>query len=75
VLRIKSRTSLPLLKRIREELGLELTLMNGTLRAEIPNAHQMVPQLIDRFGSEIDSVTVGKPTLEDAFIHQTGHEL
>ena len=28
--------------------------------------------MVDAFGDEIDSVTFGKPTLEDVFVHLTG---
>ena len=30
-------------------------------------------RLVDEFGDEIESVTFGKPTLEDVFVHLTGH--
>jgi ABC-2 type transport system ATP-binding protein len=35
--------------------------------------HQFVPQLIEALPAMFDSVSVGKPTLEDVFIHVTGH--
>jgi hypothetical protein len=31
-----------------------------------------VARLIDEFGGEIESVTFGRPTLEDVFVHLTG---
>ena len=33
-----------------------------------------VRDLIDAFGEEIESVSFGKPTLEDVFVHLTGHQ-
>ena len=30
-------------------------------------------RLVEQFGDEIESVTFGKPTLEDVFVHLTGH--
>ena len=30
-------------------------------------------RLVDEFGDEIESVTFGRPTLEDVFVHLTGH--
>jgi hypothetical protein len=32
-----------------------------------------VARLVDEFGGEIESVTFGRPTLEDVFVHLTGH--
>jgi len=36
--------------------------------------HELVRDLIDAFGDEIESVSFGKPTLEDVFVHLTGHQ-
>lgn len=49
------------------------TVVDGTVRLEHPSGHQLVPQLVDAFSSQIDAVTLGKPTLEDVFIARTGH--
>jgi ABC-2 type transport system ATP-binding protein len=32
-----------------------------------------VPRLAQAFPQEIESITLGKPTLEDVFIDRTGH--
>jgi ABC-2 type transport system ATP-binding protein len=32
-----------------------------------------VREVVEAFPGEIQSVTFGRPTLEDVFIHQTGH--
>lgn len=45
------------------------------LRIERPRGHEFIPQLIEAFPGAIDSVSVGKPTLEDVFIRLTGHRL
>ena len=34
---------------------------------------QAIPDLVQAFPGLIDSVTLSKPTLEDVFIHKTGH--
>ena len=44
-------------------------------RIEWPRGHEFVPELIEAFPGEVDSVNVRKPTLEDVFIHFTGHRL
>jgi ABC-2 type transport system ATP-binding protein len=58
---------------IREKLGLEVEQVDQTLRLERPRGHQFVPQLIEALPGMVESVSVGKPTLEDVFIHVTGH--
>ncbi len=50
------------------------TVVDGSLRLERPDGHQWVQRLVEAFGDQIDSITLGKPTLEDVFIHATGHQ-
>ncbi len=33
---------------------------------------QLIHELVDTFGAEVESVSFGKPTLEDVFVHLTG---
>jgi ABC-2 type transport system ATP-binding protein len=61
--------------RVHERLGVEAQDVNGALRIERPRGHEFVPQLIEAVPGLIDSVSVGKPTLEDVFIQLTGHRL
>jgi ABC-2 type transport system ATP-binding protein len=58
---------------IAAKFPLTPTVVDGTVRLEHPSGHQLVPQLVDAFGPQIDAVTLGKPTLEDVFIARTGH--
>ena len=60
---------------LREKLGIELAEVEQTLRLERQRGHEFVPQLIEAAPGLIDSVSVGKPTLEDVFIRLTGHRL
>jgi ABC-2 type transport system ATP-binding protein len=48
--------------------------VDGLLRIERPRGHEFIRDLVDAFPGEIQSVTFGKPTLEDVFVHQTGHQ-
>ena len=59
-------------ERLRLRLGLEATVVDGAVRLEAPRAHEIVPRLVDAFPDEIRSITYGKPTLEDVFVHLTG---
>jgi ABC-2 type transport system ATP-binding protein len=58
---------------IEKKFGVKVTVVDNTLRIERPRGHEFIPELVEAFPGEIDSVSVGKPTLEDVFIHLTGH--
>jgi len=60
---------------IRRKFGVDAEPLDGTVRLERQRGHEFVPQLIEALPGLIDSVSVGKPTLEDVFIHLTGHGL
>jgi ABC-2 type transport system ATP-binding protein len=61
-------------EKITQGFGMTPSVMNGGLRLEHSSGVTFVPQLMDRFGDDVQAVTVGKPTLEDVFIHKTGHK-
>jgi ABC-2 type transport system ATP-binding protein len=62
---------------LREEIerrfGGPATVVDGTVRLERPRGHELIPRLVEAFPDRIDSVTIGRPTLLDVFIHKTGH--
>lgn len=58
---------------LRQRLSIEADEVDHTLRLERPRGHEFIPQLIETFPGLIDSVSLGKPTLEDVFIRLTGH--
>jgi ABC-2 type transport system ATP-binding protein len=70
---IHSRTPETLKDRVEAVCGCRSLLVDGTLRLETGRGHELVAQLMENFAGDIDSVTVGRPTLEDVFIHETGH--
>ena len=57
---------------IRERFGLEAAVVEGSLRLERDDAPNWVAKLVESFPGRIDSITVGRPTLEDVFIARTG---
>lgn len=61
--------------RIRERFTCNPTVVEGRVRVEIAHGHAFVRDVVDAFASEIQAVTFGKPTLEDVFVHLTGHHL
>ncbi len=64
-----------LAERVGERFGLEPTVVDGALRIERKRGHELIGELVEAFPEEIRSVSFGKPTLEDAFIHMTGRFL
>jgi ABC-2 type transport system ATP-binding protein len=58
---------------IEKRFGVKASVVDNTVRIERPRGHEFVPALVEAFPGEINSVSVGKPTLEDVFIHLTGH--
>lgn len=60
-------------RKLLQQLKLKAAIVGGTLRIERPRGHELVREVVDAFGAEIDSVSFGKPTLEDVFVHLTGH--
>jgi ABC-2 type transport system ATP-binding protein len=63
-----------LASRIATEFDVTAKLLGGTLRIERERGHELLGKLIERFPDEITSISLGKPTLEDAFIARTGHQ-
>jgi ABC-2 type transport system ATP-binding protein len=61
--------------KMRERFGCAPMLVDGNLRIETPGGHELVRDVVEAFGSEVQSVTFGRPTLEDVFIHLTGDRL
>ncbi len=58
--------------KVRARFGLEAQLVDGTLRVERSRGHELVRDVVEAFPGEVRSVTFGRPTLEDVFIHVTG---
>ena len=57
---------------LHDRLGVEVQEVDGALRLERRRGHEFVPQVIEAAPGLVDSISVGKPTLEDVFIQLTG---
>lgn len=57
---------------IASRFNLEVFVLDERIRLGVDNGHEFASKVISEFGANIDSVTVGKPTLEDVFIGRTG---
>jgi len=63
-----------LAEQMTAKFGVTPQLVNHSLRLEHPRGHEFLKDLIDAFPQLVTSVSLGKPTLEDVFIHETGHQ-
>ncbi len=72
---ITIRTSDPakLAADLEQRFNVRPMVVDGSVRLELPEGHQWVTRLVDAFPDRVESITLGKPTLEDVFIHATGH--
>jgi ABC-2 type transport system ATP-binding protein len=58
--------------RIRQRFGCDPQVVDGAVRIEMPRGHEFVRDVVEAFPGAVRSVTFGKPTLEDVFVHVTG---
>jgi ABC-2 type transport system ATP-binding protein len=70
---INAKNAETLRQQMRLRMRIQSALVDGTLRIERPRGHEFVRDVVEAFGDQIESVTFGKPTLEDVFVHLTGH--
>jgi ABC-2 type transport system ATP-binding protein len=69
---IKTGAPESLAQEIRRHFRLKPVVVDSTIRIERPRGHEFVRDVCEVFGDEIESVTFGKPTLEDVFVRLTG---
>lgn len=63
-----------LAEQLTEKFKIQPLILNGSLQLEDSEGAKWVPKLMESFPDEIESVTVRTPTLEDVFMHHTGHK-
>jgi ABC-2 type transport system ATP-binding protein len=62
-------------ERLQAKFGWTAVVRDDAVRVEIPKAHAEVARIVEAFPGEIESVTAGRPTLEDVFVRMTGERL
>jgi ABC-2 type transport system ATP-binding protein len=72
VIIVRAREPEDLREKITAAFGGPVHSADGVLRLERPEGHAFIPKLVEAFPGRVDSVTLGKPTLEDVFIRLTG---
>jgi ABC-2 type transport system ATP-binding protein len=61
-----------LAQQIQQKFGIEGIALPHAVRIELARGHEFIPQVVEAFPGSIQSVSLGKPTLEDVFLHVTG---
>jgi ABC-2 type transport system ATP-binding protein len=61
--------------RLQSELELDFQRVGETLRIHRADCQSLFPQIMERYGEDVKSISLGKPTLEDVFMEQTGRQL
>jgi ABC-2 type transport system ATP-binding protein len=57
---------------IRERFDCPAEVVGDSVRLERADGHQWIARLVEAFPGQIESVRLGKPSLEDVFIDRTG---
>ncbi len=72
VITVRCADAASLGEKLGERFQTSVEVVDGALRLEAANGHAMVPDMVEAFPGEIESITVGRPTLEDVFVRRTG---
>ncbi|HET9493403.1 MAG TPA: ATP-binding cassette domain-containing protein [Chloroflexia bacterium] len=48
---------------------------NGVLSFQVPQGEEFLPDFVRSFGHPLQAISVRRPTLDDVFLHLTGHEI
>jgi ABC-2 type transport system ATP-binding protein len=73
IVTIRTDDPAALAEKIFRRFGERPTTLGETLRLERTDGHIFIRQLVEAFPAEVTGVSLGKPTLEDVFVHETGH--
>jgi len=74
ILTIRTTGAEALCASLNQRFGQSAEVMDGTVRIESPDARHLIRQIYDAFPEQVDAISLGRPTLEDVFIHETGHQ-
>jgi ABC-2 type transport system ATP-binding protein len=58
---------------IQTRFHVDAQVLDGKVRLEREHGHRFITDVVEAFPGEVEAVSVSKPTLEDVFIHRTGH--
>ncbi len=62
-------------KEVSERYGAEAVEVDGQVRFHVRSGEEFLPDFVRQFSQPILSIGLRRPTLEDVFLHLTGHEI
>lgn len=73
VIILKGRYPEGLCRKLNEQFQLQARVMDQMVRVEYKGSPRLILEILEAFGTEVDSISIGRPSLEDVFIKLTGH--
>ena len=73
VISVETKDPQELARHLKAKFGLASIVLDQVVRIEKDRGHEFVPQIVSSYPSDILSITIAKPTLEDVFVHRTDH--
>ena len=73
VILLDTKDAESLAQRMRSRFNVDAQVLQGQVRLERESGHRFITDVVEAFPGEIEAISVSKPTLEDVFIHRTGH--
>jgi ABC-2 type transport system ATP-binding protein len=71
---IQAKDPAALAAQIESKFGLTASVLSEALRIEIKDGHKFIPLVVEAFPGAVEAISVGKPTLEDVFVRETGRK-
>ncbi len=62
-------------KELREKYSIPSAISNGAVNFRVPSGEEFIPQFVQGFDGNLQSIGLRRPTLEDVFLHVTGRQI
>ncbi|MCA8964226.1 MAG: ABC transporter ATP-binding protein [Planctomycetes bacterium] len=72
VLEIEASDATALAADVQRDLGVQGQVVDGALRLDGATVHELVPQIMQRFGDRVQRLQLAHPSLQDVFLRKTG---
>jgi ABC-2 type transport system ATP-binding protein len=60
---------------LRGRFGLSPRVADGTVSFQVPSGEAFLPELVRGLDQPLEAISLRRPTLDDVFLHLTGHEI
>jgi ABC-2 type transport system ATP-binding protein len=60
---------------LRRQFGLAPRVADGTVSFQVPAGEAFLPELVRGLDQPLEAISLRRPTLDDVFLHLTGHEI